>query len=108
MTISALKIVIVVITALLLLGSVQVAHAEVLLPVNVNGQFGYINTSGQVVIAPQFDSAQEFSEGLAVVGKKECDGSPFRVHRRKGSGEDSDPVPECRFVFGGTCAGCVP
>lgn len=70
MTISALKIVIGMITGLLLLGSVQVAHAEVLLPVNVNGQFGYINTSGQMVIAPQFDSAQEFSEGLAVVGKK--------------------------------------
>lgn len=52
------------------MGFVRVAHAEVLLPVNVNGQFGYVNTSGRMVIAPQFDSALEFAEGLAVVGKK--------------------------------------
>ena len=70
MTISPPKIVISVIAGLLLSGFAQVARAEVLLPVNVNGQFGYINLAGQMVIAPQFDFADEFAEGLAVVGKK--------------------------------------
>ena len=30
---------------------------------------GYINISGEIVIAPQFNSAQQFSEGLAAVSK---------------------------------------
>ena len=55
---------------LLFFGSVQAARAEMLLPVQVNGQFGYINTSGQLVIAPQFDAAGDFAEGLAFVGRK--------------------------------------
>lgn len=32
-----------------------------------NSLLGYINTSGDFVIEPQFDLAQEFSEGLAYV-----------------------------------------
>jgi len=34
----------------------------------VNGKWGYINTKGEFVIKPQFDSASNFSEGLADVG----------------------------------------
>lgn len=69
MTVSAQKIVMAGVL-LFAMGFVEVARAQRLLPVNVDGQFGYINTAGQMVIAPQFDSAQEFTEGLAVVGKR--------------------------------------
>jgi len=40
---------------------------ETLLPIQQNGKWGYINTSGEVVIKPQFDGAYEFSEGRALV-----------------------------------------
>lgn len=82
MTISLQKMLLAVLA--LLLGAVQVAHAEVLLPVNVNGQFGYINTSGQLVIAPQFDSAGDFAEGLAFVGKKSGSDLRFGFIDQKG------------------------
>jgi hypothetical protein len=39
----------------------------VLLPVKVGGKWGYVNGSGQLVINPQFDNAQEFQEGRAAV-----------------------------------------
>src|SRR5258708_13370469 len=32
------------------------------------GSWGYIDTTGQFVIAPRFEAAMEFSEGLAAVG----------------------------------------
>jgi hypothetical protein len=38
-----------------------------LFPILLNGKWGYINANGDVVIEPQFDSAGEFREGLAVV-----------------------------------------
>jgi hypothetical protein len=38
-----------------------------LLPIQQNGKWGYINRSGEVVIKPQFDSAGEFADGLALV-----------------------------------------
>src|SRR5216683_6392390 len=44
----------------------------ILLPVTVSGKWGYVNTSGQIVINPQFDNANEFHEGRASV----CLGSP--------------------------------
>src|SRR5277367_3546343 len=43
-----------------------------LLPVKVAGKWGYINDKGQLVINPQFDYAQPFFEGRAVV----CIGKP--------------------------------
>lgn len=52
------------------LGLVQSVRAEVLLPVNVDGKYGYINTDARMIIEPQFDIAAEFAEGLAMVGKK--------------------------------------
>ena len=45
----------------------QQGGANVLLPVVQNGKWGYINRSGEVVIAPQFNLAYGFSEGLAAV-----------------------------------------
>ncbi|MFA7686346.1 MAG: WG repeat-containing protein [Moheibacter sp.] len=33
-----------------------------------NGKYGYKNNEGDVVIIPKYDHAEDFSEGLAVVG----------------------------------------
>ena len=38
--------------------------------IEVNGKFGYIDRKGEIVIPVQFDYAGAFSEGLAVVGKR--------------------------------------
>jgi len=46
--------------------------APILLPVKVSGKWGYVNGSGQLVVNPQFDGADDFHEGRAVV----CLGSP--------------------------------
>jgi hypothetical protein len=40
---------------------------ENLLPIKQGGKWGYINRSGEVVIKPQFDSAEAFADGLAIV-----------------------------------------
>jgi hypothetical protein len=44
----------------------------ILLPVKVSGKWGYVNGSGQMVINPQFDSADDFHEGRALI----CLGKP--------------------------------
>lgn len=44
----------------------------VLLPVKVSSKWGYVNGSGQMVINPQFDNANDFHEGRAAV----CLGKP--------------------------------
>ena len=41
--------------------------SEGLLPIKQGGKWGYINRSGEVIIKPQFDSAEPFAEGLALV-----------------------------------------
>jgi hypothetical protein len=38
-----------------------------LFPIVKNGKYGFINKSGEVVIKPQFHSARDFSEGLAMI-----------------------------------------
>jgi hypothetical protein len=43
-----------------------------LLPVKVSGKWGYANASGQLVINPQFDYADDFHEGRALI----CLGKP--------------------------------
>jgi hypothetical protein len=48
--------------------------------VRVNGKFGYIDKSGKYAIAPQFDYAYDFSEGLAVVNH----GLSQRSHGKNG------------------------
>lgn len=40
---------------------------QLLLPVQVNSKWGYINAKGRVVIKPRFIVARNFSEGLAAV-----------------------------------------
>jgi predicted NUDIX family NTP pyrophosphohydrolase len=43
------------------------AFSEGLAAILVNGEFGYIDRSGKMVIVPQFDRASRFSGGLAEV-----------------------------------------
>jgi hypothetical protein len=50
------------------LGTVLAQNAaENLLPVQQNEKWGYINRSGEIIIKPQFDSAELFADGLALV-----------------------------------------
>lgn len=44
--------------------------SEGLAVARANGKYGYVNTHGEWVIAPQFSNARSFSDGLAAV----CDG----------------------------------
>jgi hypothetical protein len=46
--------------------------STILLPVKVSGKWGYANSNGQLVINPQFDYADDFHEGRALV----CLGKP--------------------------------
>jgi hypothetical protein len=51
----------------------QQPETKALFSVERDGKFGFIDRTGKVVIAPQFDSANDFHEGLALVisnGKK--------------------------------------
>jgi hypothetical protein len=41
--------------------------ATTLFPVVVGGRWGYVNKSGEIVINPQFDRAEAFTQGLAPV-----------------------------------------
>jgi hypothetical protein len=60
-------------------GSEFVGKAEVLYrlrqlePKNIGGKWGFIDEAGNIVIAPCFDAAESFSEGLAAIGIKEPD-----------------------------------
>ncbi|MDB5049383.1 MAG: Leptospira [Fibrobacteres bacterium] len=36
-------------------------------PERIQGKYGYVNEAGKVIIAPTFDGADAFSEGLAMV-----------------------------------------
>ncbi len=42
---------------------------NVLYPIEVNGKYGYINRLGKVVVKPQYNSAEDFSEGFGSVCK---------------------------------------
>ncbi|NLE11775.1 MAG: WG repeat-containing protein [Actinobacteria bacterium] len=55
-------------------GPMDSVESSGLYPVSVDGKWGYIDSAGVVKIQPQFDSAWEFSEGLALVASVE-DGS---------------------------------
>jgi hypothetical protein len=57
--------------------------------INVNGKRGFIDQKGLVVIAPQFDSADEFSEGLAAVCVGRCD---YIDTNEEGSSRSDDEV----------------
>ena len=43
------------------------SFSEGLVPVGINGKTGFMDRTGKIVIAPQFEDAENFSEGLAPV-----------------------------------------
>jgi len=48
-------------------------EAVALFPIKYNGKWGYIDETGIIIINPQYDTASEFFEGLALIeigGKK--------------------------------------
>jgi len=47
--------------------SAQTRSASALFPIEIKGKHGYIDSSGKIVIRPQFDEVGGFSEGLAPV-----------------------------------------
>ena len=56
-----------VLTVVYILLSLAVFSQDALFPIEEKGKFGYINKSGKVMIASQFDYAESFSEGMAAV-----------------------------------------
>lgn len=50
----------------------QTSTDNTIYPICINGKYGFINSSGQIVISPKFEWADTLSEGLAavVVGRK--------------------------------------
>ena len=66
------KIITLLALSLLLLNSFDcksqsIQSDEPLYPIRENGQYGYMNKNGEVVISPRYDRAGYFSEGLACV-----------------------------------------
>jgi hypothetical protein len=45
--------------------NVKFVHGEGLVPLYLDGKWGYKNAEGKMVITPQFDRAEDFCEGLA-------------------------------------------
>ena len=56
-----------------------VDHGESLAPVNLDGKWGYINTSGEFVIEPQYSQAYSFHYGAAVV---ELEEEPVLINKK--------------------------
>jgi tetratricopeptide (TPR) repeat protein len=50
-----------------LLANPEQNNQTMLIPVSSGNKYGYINTKGEYIIAPQFDGADMFSDGLALV-----------------------------------------
>ena len=59
----------------------QATSKKKLLLVTVGGKYGYIDRAGKLVVNPQYDSASEFTEGLAMVCVGPCDFEHWQGYR---------------------------
>ncbi|ULL19323.1 hypothetical protein DVH26_35830 [Paenibacillus sp. H1-7] len=57
-----------ILTIVDMLGRYNVTVPRPLFPLNVNGKYGYIDRYGTMIVPAQYDSAEPFSDDLAVVG----------------------------------------
>ncbi len=79
-----------VVIGLILCASFTYAQTDdVLFPVRVGEQYGYINRRGQMVMKPQFDTAEKFHDGLALVAQggsrvKVGPGKYWRIPTKRG------------------------
>ena len=71
MTMKRLMLVSVVILCLVPLGVWAVETVPALYPIRENGLWGYMNRAGEVVIEPQWFTAEAFSDGWAIVESEE-------------------------------------
>lgn len=67
----SLTVLVVLIFAFVISADAQSNSASRLRPIQQNGKWGYIDSSGKIVIKPQFVWAEEFSEGLAAFENEE-------------------------------------
>ena len=66
-----------------------------------NQKYGYVNTRGEWVIAPEYDFACDFSEGMALVGDGRQGGANrLRGHRQGGTERFSRDVNELSLTGG--------
>jgi hypothetical protein len=55
---------------------------EGLAPVRINRLWGYIDKDGKFVVAPQYDFASQFENGIAHIGLKGKDGFIDKNNKR--------------------------
>ena len=72
--------------------------SEGLAAVAIDGKYGYIDRNGTIAITPTFESAEYFSDGLALVMNKSAEGLMYE-HYIDISGEKTLSLPDDRLLY---------